>query len=48
LRVRTPDAPEVHALAALLRKSLPPGAELSIQSDPGIPADFANLVPPHQ
>jgi hypothetical protein len=48
LLVRAPDAPGVHALAALLRKSLPLDAELSVQPDPGIPEGLANLVPPHQ
>ncbi|MDR2031275.1 MAG: hypothetical protein LBP86_03230 [Azoarcus sp.] len=46
LLVRAPDTPEVHALVELLRGSLPPDAELSVQPDPGIPAGSANLVPP--
>ncbi|MDR2091856.1 MAG: hypothetical protein LBP58_00820 [Azoarcus sp.] len=47
LHVRVPDAPEIHALTAFLRKSLPPDAELTVQVDPEIPAGFAKLAPPH-
>jgi hypothetical protein len=48
LLVSTPEAPEALALAAFLRQSLPPGAELLIHADPAIPAGFARLAPPRQ
>jgi hypothetical protein len=49
LRVNAPpDAPEVRALATLLRNSLPPGAELAVEIDTGIPDGFASLAPPGQ
>jgi hypothetical protein len=48
LLVAAPDAPEVLALAAFLRQSLPPGEELAVQSDAGIPRGFARLVPPER
>jgi hypothetical protein len=48
LLVAAPDAPEVLALAAFLRQSLPPGEELAVQSNADIPMGFARLVPPER
>ncbi|MDR1227466.1 MAG: hypothetical protein LBK55_00350 [Azoarcus sp.] len=48
LLVAAPDAPEVLALAAFLRQSLPPGEELTVQGDADIPMGFARLIPPER
>ncbi|MDR1062571.1 MAG: hypothetical protein LBL48_01305 [Azoarcus sp.] len=48
LLAATPEAPEVLALAAFLRQSLPPGEELAVQGDADIPMGFARLVPPER